>query len=115
MKPLVAQKRALTLLSNPNITAAIAEAFEAEAAFSVGDAMRKHVEWILGKVEHAGETLPPSYQALKDYEALAIPKPAKNVNVHNETLVARVNVRSEAPPIRSRTIEAMVPQETPDA
>lgn len=107
MKPSTALKKAKALLERPEIAYALREAFEKAVDFTAVDAMQKHVDWIQGNVEHEGKKLPPSFEALKAYEAFAFPKAAKQVNVNQQTLVARVNLRDEAPEIKVRTIEAL--------
>jgi len=58
-------------LKNPNIRMAVAEIYEDLGDFSVGDAIKKHVE-------HIEEG---SYPALKDYIGMVLPTPAKKLEI----------------------------------
>ena len=99
--------RAKAHLNKANVLEALRRFFEASTGFSVVDAAREHVKWIRGEQEHDGRRLPPNYGALKDYEAMTLPKLPKQVQVDQRTLVARVNLREEAPAIRPRTLDAL--------
>jgi hypothetical protein len=105
LTPPAVRRKALAYFANPNITEAIREHFEVNAGFSAAEAAQIHVKWIRGEMEHNGEKLPPSFQALKGYEDGAFPKQVKKVDVEQRSLVARFEVRDHAPPIRARVID----------
>lgn len=95
------------MLANYEITEAIREACNVAAGFTMGDALRKLVDWINGDIEHEGAKLPPSYTALHEYFNLTVRKPTKNVDVTQRSLVARVDVRDAAPPVRARVLDVL--------
>lgn len=108
-------KRATNLLKNPDVRAAIADVFELEADFSVADALQMHVRHIRGGVEREvlgadGEIamvrLPPSYQALKDYERMVLPEMPKRteVDIRKMSVTGRMDGPAGPPRMSARII-----------
>ena len=95
----------------------IAEFYEVAVGFTPFEAAATHVAHIRGgiPVEKVAivngeeiryvEKTAPNYQALKDYHNAIQPKPAKQVNVDQRTMVAKVMVdTTEAPKMRPRPL-----------
>jgi hypothetical protein len=111
-------KRAKYLLDHHEIAGALRDYFDVAADFTAVDAANKLVDWIEGRVEYDTQTvtregaviehkakMPPSLEALKAYMAVAIPKPAKQVNIDQRTLVAKVLITDKPPVMRARILE----------
>jgi hypothetical protein len=81
-----ALKKAKSKLTQPDIQSAIRDVYEA-ADFSIVDAVKKHVEHI-----QRG-----NYQALKDFFAMAVPKPAQKVDIRSLSVTQHLNKPTSAP------------------
>lgn len=101
------EARIRAMLQNYEVTEAIREGCSIAAGFTMGDALRTLVKWINGDIDHDGGKLPPKYEALAKYFDLTVRKPTKNVDVTQRSLVARVDVRDAAPPIRARVLDVL--------
>jgi hypothetical protein len=112
-------RKARRVLGLTEIQAKIADFYEVAVGFSPVEAAAMHVKHIRGEIlvektvfdndnypQTVLERQPPSYQALKDYNSAVLPKPAKQVNIDQRTMVAKVMVeQQDAPKMRVRTIE----------
>lgn len=101
------EARVRAMFKNYEITEAIREGVRVTADFTVGDAFRLLVAFATGEIEHNGKKLPPNFTALNKYFEMAVPKPTKNVDVTQRSLVARLDVRDAAPPIRARVLDVL--------
>lgn len=98
-------------LSNPNIRKAIGNLFESYAEFPLEDALKMHVRHIKGEQPKGA-----SYQALKDYEAMTIPIPAKKVEVGVGVFNFGQHMAGDVPPVAARAIgPAIVGEAVQDA
>lgn len=94
------------MLGNADIAAGLRQAIPEMGGPSFGDVAVRFKELL----DSENETI--AAQMVRLGFSTMVPKPAKKVEVDQRTLVARIDARSEAPPIRAR---AIVPQETLDA
>ena len=113
-------------LRNPNIRRALQDVYQGVADFSVIKAISKHVEHIEGAeyektfVTKNGEVIKetvrdkPSWPALKAYLEMALPQPAKKVQMditahHGQSML------SDVPPIEARALGPARVEPEPDA
>lgn len=95
------EARVRKILGTYQVTEAVRRAIAKYAGFSPDDAYRKLVEHIEGEDGNL------SMRALDKYFLLTHERPAKNVNIDQKTLVARIDVRDAAPPIQARVLDAL--------
>lgn len=95
------EARVRKILGTYQVTEAVRRAIAKYADFSPDDAYRKLVEHIQGEDSNL------SMRALDKYFMLTHERPAKNVNVEQKTLVARIDVKDAAPPIQARILDAL--------
>jgi hypothetical protein len=108
--------KARTTLGLSTVTAAIADFYGIEANFTAKDAVKLHVKHIKGikfkqtiidKEGNASDvwvTKPPSYEALRDFLKLTLPKEPKQINVDQRTLSMRMNVPYALPELDATPI-----------
>lgn len=96
-------RKAKSKMRKPDVRERIRAVFEL-ADFSVMDAVQMHVAHIRGTAPEKA-----SYQALKDFEAMAFEQAPKTLNVNNRNLNLNMTPgsgRDEAPPIAPRILGA---------
>lgn len=93
-------KRANGLMSLPDMQAGLRAYFGKVANFTPDDAANKLADLI-----REGKTEDVQFRALSAYLRLAFPQPTKQVNVKQQTLVARVSIGDEPPKMRTRQLE----------
>ena len=111
------RKKAEALLRRADVTEGIREHFAVAANFTPVDGAQMLVKHIRGEIEHErtvvtkdgvekiNEKIPPSLDALKHYHSLALPKPAKQVQVDQRVVVAKALISEQAPQIRVRELK----------
>ena len=116
----VSLRKANAILENQDVNLALRELFGAAEKFYPGEAATWLVRHIRGEVEvertvvtkdgveKVKDKLPPSLDALKHYNALAFPKPVKQVQIDSRMIVAKAMVTDEPPEIRARALEKPV-------
>lgn len=100
MKPATAVRRAEALLANGEISRAIRKIMGL-ADLNVVDTFRKLKDLVNSEDDNI------ALGAVRTTLSYALPKPTKQVNIDQRTLVARIDARDSAPPIRARTIDAL--------
>lgn len=123
----VVARKVEQILSRPDINGANREMFAVSAGLYPHDVNRMVAKHILGEIEVTKhiqtkdgvetivEKAPPSLDAAKLYYNLAMPKPAKQVNVDQRVLVAKTFVTDEPPAIRARVLEPKAIEQKNDA
>lgn len=114
MKAEMATQRALGWLNDANVIEEMRNWFEDEAGFSPAEA----AQTLVGHIRQTEDRM-ASLQGLRMYYDRTLPKPTKRVDVKQESVVARITVHNEVPPIAVRSIETIdvtpVSPETSDA
>lgn len=109
-------RRAKRLMERPEVVEAVRDRIALTTGFTVVEADQWLVKHIRGEVEAdhmtaAGDVvkmkMAPSLKALEIYKRSTEPQPAKNVNIRQQSLVAKVNIGDEPPKMIPRTLEPL--------